>query len=245
MFYSLGYFVLLFLLARITRPKINSEVPHSVCAREFAKRLMSKRGQLSRFLMLVEKCVLPVLLLTVSTRLRIVSQGKTTQNIVEIPTVQERVISFGYIPRLRLWNGSTQFAGRDLWSRVSCEQQIILCFCVLPCTLHSLSRCQCLSHSDSARLLTHPDDSSTSTLSQQKTFAHPISQQIHMSVTNFTWYRSCADSWDALVKMASLNNIDTDGPYDGQQRSLNSTLRMCSRCHSWLGSQQKSATPPR
>ena len=41
-----------------------------------------------------------------------------------------------------------------------------------------------------------------------------------MSVTNFTWYRSCADSWDALVKMASLNNIATDGAYDGQQRSL-------------------------
>ena len=37
---------------------------------------------------------------------------------------------------------------------------------------------------------------------------------------SFTWWRSCADSWDALVNMASLHNVNLDGAYDGQQRSL-------------------------
>ena len=193
--------------------------------------------------MLVEKRVPPVLLLTVSTRL----QGETTQNNMEIPTVQERVICFGNIPRFKLWSGSTQFAGRDQWSRGSREKQAIH-HVFLRTSLHVaqllplFSVCHTL---DSARLLTTPDDSSTSPLSQLKTFAHAISQQIHMSVKNFTWYRSCAASWDALVKMASLYNIDTDGAYDGLQRNLEDFQFVCSRCHSWLGSQQKSATPPR
>ena len=33
----------------------------------------------------------------------------------------------------------------DLCRRVPCVQQFILCFCAFPCTLHSLSSCQCLS----------------------------------------------------------------------------------------------------
>ena len=33
-------------------------------------------------------------------------------------------------------------------------------------------------------------------------------------------YQSCADSWDTLVNMASLYNINHDGAHDGQQRTL-------------------------
>ena len=130
--------------------------------------------------MLVEKRVPPVLLLTVSTRL----QDETTQNNMEIPTVQERVICFGNIPRFKLWSGSTQFAGRDQWSRGSREKQAIrhvfLCTSLHVAQLDPLSVFVTLP--DSARLLTTPDDSSASPLSQLKTFAHSISQQIHMSV---------------------------------------------------------------
>ena len=56
------------------------------------------------------------------------------------------------------------------------------CFlCASPCTLHSLSRCQCWVSVDSARVLTHPDDSSSSApFAHLKTLAHSISQQIHI-----------------------------------------------------------------
>ena len=40
---------------------------------------------------------------------------------------------------------------------------------------------------------------------------------LNVNERNFTWQRSCADSWDAMVNMASLY---TDGAHDGQQRSL-------------------------
>ena len=70
---------------------------------------------------------------------------------------------------------------------------------------------------DSARMLTQFDDSSSSVISRLKTFAH---QQIHISMKNFTWWRSCADPWNAWVNMTSLYNFSLDGAYDGQQRSL-------------------------
>ena len=50
--------------------------PHSFYAQEFVERLMSKRGQHLRFLMLVEKRFLSMLLLTVPTRLPILSQAR-------------------------------------------------------------------------------------------------------------------------------------------------------------------------
>ena len=71
------------------------------------KRLMSKRGQLLRFLILVEKGALSMLLLTDSTRLATFEPGETTQNIVEIPTVQELLICFGNFLKSRFWSGST------------------------------------------------------------------------------------------------------------------------------------------
>ena len=37
---------------------------------------------------------------------------------------------------------------------------------------------------------------------------------------HFTWERSSADSWNARANMTSLYNINPDGAYDGQQRSL-------------------------
>ena len=52
-----------------------------------------------------------------------------------------------------------------------------------------------------------------------RTFAHHISQQIY-TMTNFTAKWSCADSWDALVNMASLYNINHDGAFDGPHRGL-------------------------
>ena len=33
----------------------------------------------------------------------------------------------------------------DLWRRVSCEHQFILCPCAFPCTMHSMSSCQYVS----------------------------------------------------------------------------------------------------
>ena len=61
-----------------TRSTMNSQstLTSQFCAQEFLRRLMSKRGQLSRLLMLVEKRALSMLLLTVSTRLHILSQAR-------------------------------------------------------------------------------------------------------------------------------------------------------------------------
>ena len=68
--------------------------------------------------------------------------AEATQNIVEIPTVQELMIG-QEIPEVQVVARiHTKFASQDLWRRVSCEQQFILFFCASPCTLHSLSRCQ-------------------------------------------------------------------------------------------------------
>ena len=68
---------------------------------------MSKRWQLLRFSLLVEKRVLLMKLLTVSTRLPVFDQGETTQNMVVISAMQEQAICCGYILRFRLWSGST------------------------------------------------------------------------------------------------------------------------------------------
>ena len=37
---------------------------------------------------------------------------------------------------------------------------------------------------------------------------------------NFQWWRSCAHLWNALANMTSLYDINPDGAYDGQQRSI-------------------------
>ena len=122
---------------------------------------MSKRGQLLRFLMLVEKRAWSMLLLTVSTRLPIF---ETTQKIVEIPTVQELVICSGNFLKSRLWSGSTT------------NSQVMTCgvdgfhvnsnsSCVSGCFPARCTACLVVGvcHTPvSARLLTHPDDSSTS-----------------------------------------------------------------------------------
>ena len=55
--------------------------------------------------MLVEKRALSMLLLTVPTRLLVLSQARRHQNIVEVPTVQELVICFGNFLKFRLWSG--------------------------------------------------------------------------------------------------------------------------------------------
>ena len=130
--------------------------------------------------MLVDERAFSLLLLTVSSP--DFDTSETTQNIVEIPGVQELGICFGNFLTSRSWTGSTPSSqSRELWSGVSCEHQFILCFCILPCTLQGLSRRPCLSHSSHtpvrARLMTHPDKSSASALSQITSFAHPISQR--------------------------------------------------------------------
>ena len=56
--------------------------------------------------------------------------------------------------------------------------------------------------------------------------------------------RSSADSWDALVNIASLYNINHDGAYDGQQRSLEDFLFDLENVLTMSQRQQKSATQP-
>ena len=69
----------------ITRSTMNSESTFTLqlCSLEFVKGLVSKCGQLLRFLMLVEKRALSMLLLTGSTRLPISSQARRRRSVLE------------------------------------------------------------------------------------------------------------------------------------------------------------------
>ena len=80
----------------------------------------------------------------------------------------------------------TKFAGQDLWRRLSCEQQFVLFSLRISLHVAQLVPLSLFVSVDSARMLTHPDDSSSSALSRLKTFANPISQQVHISMINFT-----------------------------------------------------------
>ena len=137
-------------------------------AQEFVKRLMSKRGQLFIFLMLVEKRTLSMLL---STRLPMLSQ--TRQNIVEIPAVQNCLKS-------SLWSGSTsnsQVVTCGVEFHANSNSSCVSAYFPARCTARPVA---CVCHTRvSARL-------STAALSQLKTFAHPISHQTHISLKNLT-----------------------------------------------------------
>ena len=127
---------------------------------------------------------------------------------------------FGNFLKSKLWSESTPYS-----QVVTCEVEFHVNSNSSCASAYFPARCTTcpvvwVCHTPlSARLLTHPDDSSTSALSQLKTFVHPISQQFRISMKKFTLWRSCADSWDAL-NTASLYNINRDGAHDGQQRSL-------------------------
>ena len=129
------------------------------------------------------------MLLTFSTRPPDLKPGETTQNIVEIPTVQELVICFGNFQKSKLWSGSTtnsQVATCGVEFHVHTNASCFSAYFPARCTASVVSCvCQTLV---SARLLTYLEDSSTSTFSKLKTFAHHISKQIHKSMNNFTWY---------------------------------------------------------
>ena len=130
---------------------------------------MSKRGQLLRFLMLVEKRALSMFLLTVSTLLPISEPGEATQNIVDMPTVQELAICLGNFLTSRLWPGSTpnsQVLTCGAEFHVNSNSSCVSAYFLARCTAcPAVSVCHTLV---SARLLTHPDDSSISALSQLK-----------------------------------------------------------------------------
>ena len=122
-----------------------SRVSRSCRAQEFVKRLVSKRGELLRFLMLAEERALSMLLLTVS------------QKIVEVPTVQELVIGSGNNLKFRLWSGSTpnwQVATVGAEFHVNSHSSCVSAYFHASCT-----ECPFVSvcHTRvSARLLTHP-----------------------------------------------------------------------------------------
>ena len=137
--------------------------------------------------MLVEKRVLSILLLTVSSRLPILSQTRR-QRTWWNPNFARTGDPFWKHPEVQVVERiHTLFASGDLWSRVSSEQQLIWCFCVPPARCTACAGVSVRYTIDSTRLLTHPDDSSPSALSQLKTFAHPNSQQIRVSTKHFTW----------------------------------------------------------
>ena len=95
--------------------------------------------------------------------------GETTQNIVEIPTVQDLVICFGNFLSSKLWSGSTpisQVVTRGVEFHVNSKSSGVSAYFPARCTACPVvSVCHTLV---SAGLLTHPDDSSNSVLSQLK-----------------------------------------------------------------------------
>ena len=83
------------------------------CAQEFVKRSTSKRWQLLRFLMPVERRVLfdaPVDGFNTSPDFE---PSDTTQNIVEIPTVRELVICLGHVVVRDSFPQSVGLEGKD------------------------------------------------------------------------------------------------------------------------------------
>ena len=99
--------------------------------------------------------------------------GETTQNIVDIPTVQELAICLGNFLKSRLWLGSTpdsQVVTCGAEFHVNSNSSCVSAYFPARCTAcPAVSVCHTLV---SARLLTHPDDSSTSALSQLKKHLH-------------------------------------------------------------------------
>ena len=88
---------------------------------------------------------------------------------------------------------------------------------------------------DSAQPLTHPDDSSTSALSQLKTVAHPTSQQIRCKLCMVAAVLTRGTRWRTWpVSTAPILRVPTTDS-SGISRTFSSTVRMCSTCHSWLG----------
>ena len=126
----------------------------------------------------------------------------------------------GNSPSFRLWQCSTpnsqvRTCGEEFHvsSTSSCSSLRIS-----PARWHSLSSCRGYVFFHSARILTHPDDSSASaSFATQNISQNSIGQQIHIAMKHFTWERSSADSWNALTNMTSLYNINPDGAHDGQQ----------------------------
>ena len=114
------------------------------------KRILTVKTSLTR-LRVCDHYTCPVL--SVDNTLSVHVLAETTQNIVEIPTVQELMIG-QEIPEVQVVARiHTKFASQDLWRGVSCEQQFILFF--LRISLHV------------AQLVP------LSSLSRLKTFAHP------------------------------------------------------------------------
>ena len=94
---------------------------------------------------------------------------------------------------------------------------------------------------DSARMLTHLDDSSSSALSRLKTFAHPISQQIQISMKNFTTEVRNTSNSEAV-------NFNVDVPrgvsYRGDRAEVDSEFRaLSSRLRGSLSLSLESARP--
>ena len=137
------------------------------CAQEFVKRLMSKRAQLSRFLMLVEKRALAMLLLTVSTRLPMLSQARRHRTSWKSQLCKSGCSVLETFLKSRLWSGSTQNS-----QVVTCEVEFhvnsnLSCVSVYFRARYTACPVVGVGHTPvSARLLTHPDVSSTSALSQ-------------------------------------------------------------------------------
>ena len=169
--------------------------------------------------MLVEQRVLSTQPLTMLNTSPNFESGVTALNIVDIPTVQELVLDLSWnLPEVQVVERiRTQFTSRDMWRRSFLRTAICVVFLRTPVHVAQLVPLLVFVTLDSAQPLTHPDDSSTSALSQLKTVAHPTCQQILCKTLHGS---GCADSWDALANMASLYSINPESAYDGQQRDL-------------------------